>query len=303
MALGCREGEDARPMDADPQDETQSLHAVVTAWRERGAGSLLVLTGAGISAESGIPTFRGADGFWTHGSKNHRSTDVATQAMFRRDPTLVWEFYLMRMVRYGQCEPNVAHHALVDLEASLQDRFCLATQNVDGLHVRAGNSLQRTYRIHGDLGFVRCGAHCGLGVVPVPAGLIDAAGDQPEGAITKASRVLDLLRCPRCGDWLRPHVLWFDEFYDERNFRWDSTMAAAEGAALVVVVGTSGATNLPNHVVATARQRGVPLLVIGLDESPFTAAAEQAPVGAFLRGPATQWVPALLEAVRSEGGS
>ncbi|MCA9683232.1 MAG: RNA polymerase subunit sigma, partial [Myxococcales bacterium] len=110
----------------------------------------MVVTGAGISAESGIPTFRGDDGFWTIGSRNYTPMELATAEAFAMDPATVWSFYLARIGRYGSCVPNAAHRALVDLEGGLGDRFLLVTQNVDGLHRLAGQDPARTYAIHGE---------------------------------------------------------------------------------------------------------------------------------------------------------
>src|ERR1700690_5389 len=109
---------------------------------------VLVLTGAGISAERGIPTFRGSDGYWVVGSKNYMPEEMATRQMFRSHPEEVWRWYLYRFGACRHAEPNLAHRALVDLEASLCDRFTLVTQNIDGLHRRAGSSVERTYSIH-----------------------------------------------------------------------------------------------------------------------------------------------------------
>src|SRR5512138_4021579 len=108
-------------------------------------GSVVVLTGAGVSAESGIPTFRGAEGFWVVGSRNYMPQEMATHAMFERDPQEVWRWYLYRFGVCARVEPNPAHHALAALDRALGDRFTLVTQNIDGLHLRAGATPERTY--------------------------------------------------------------------------------------------------------------------------------------------------------------
>jgi NAD-dependent deacetylase len=275
------------PLDRGP------LHRALDGWVGAGRGPVLVLTGAGISAESGIPTFRGHDGYWTVGSNNYRPMDFATQAAFRRMPEEVWSFYLARIARHKDAEPNPGHLALSRLENALGARFLLVTQNVDGLHARAGNSPERTYRIHGDLGEVRCAAGCGLGLRPLPAVLLERR-DETE-AFDETVRAA--LTCPSCGDWLRPHVLWFDEYYDEEWFRFDSTLRAAERAELLLVIGTSGATNLPNLVVETVSRRGQAILVVGPEDSPFSEVAEAAEHGAFLRGSAGEWVPPIVDAI------
>src|SRR5919205_1139494 len=121
----------------------------------RARGRVIALTGAGISAESGIPTFRGKEGYWVVGPKNYMPLE-----MFERSPEEVWRWYLYR---FGVCrgaQPNAGHRALVALERALGDRFHLVTQNIDGLHLRAGATPARTSCIHGDAAFVRCADGC-----------------------------------------------------------------------------------------------------------------------------------------------
>src|SRR5512138_2812352 len=161
-------------------------------------GSVVVLTGAGISAESGIPTFRGAEGYWVVGSRNYMPQEMATNEMFERAPDEVWRWYLYRFGVCRDARPNAGHEALVALERALGDRFTLVTQNIDGLHRRAGS--ERVLCIHGDAAFVRCDGDCGLGVVDLPDGLVPHG----DAALTPAER--EKLTCPRCQDWLRPHV-------------------------------------------------------------------------------------------------
>ena len=111
-----------------------------------GDGSLVVLSGAGISAESGIPTFRGKEGYWTVGSTEYHPQEMATFAMFTREPEAIWGWYLYRRTVCHEAGPNAGHQAVVRMEQALGDRFLLITQNVDGLHLRAGNSLERTFQ-------------------------------------------------------------------------------------------------------------------------------------------------------------
>ncbi|MCA9320971.1 MAG: RNA polymerase subunit sigma, partial [Planctomycetes bacterium] len=115
------------------QPELRRTAEILSRFRES-EGRLVVLTGAGISAESGIPTFRGKDGFWTRGSEAYRPEDIATFAYFQREPDVVRDWYLERLESCRDARPNAAHEALVRLEAGLQDRFLLVTQNVDDLH-------------------------------------------------------------------------------------------------------------------------------------------------------------------------
>lgn len=259
-------------------------------------GPLVFLTGAGISAESGIPTFRGADGYWTVGSKNYRAEELATYEAFTRMPEEVWAWYLYRRGVCRAARPNAAHEALAELERALPERFLLVTQNVDGLHLRAGNTLARTYQIHGNVDYLRCEDEHPR-VREIPSGI---ALDWPKARrLSEEDRAL--LCCCSGARWSRPHVLWFDESYDEDLFRFESTLEAAARAALIVVVGTSGATNLPSHVVMLGAQRRVPMLVVNQDESRFTEIAERLPSAAVLRGTATRYVPAIARALVERG--
>lgn len=255
----------------------------------RGAGGRVVaLTGAGISAESGIPTFRGAEGFWVVGSRNYMPQEMATQAMFQRSPEEVWRWYLYRFGLVRHAEPNAGHRALVALERALGERFTLVTQNIDGLHRRAGSSEVRTFTIHGDAAWVRCAAECGVGRLPLPAFGPRGKDDR----ITAEDRAR--LTCPRCGGWLRPHVLWFDEYYDEENYRMDSALAATQAADLLLVVGTSGATNLPMQIGQLAFLNGAALVDVNPEENPFAELATRSKRGFFARGSASERLPEIV---------
>lgn len=255
-------------------------------------GPIVVLTGAGISAESGIPTFRGPEGYWQVGSTNYRPEELATYASFRRMPDEVWAWYLYRRAVCRAARPNAAHVALVALEKALGDRFLLVTQNVDGLHLRAGSSAARTYAIHGDIDFMRCeDEHPRLRRIPDTIAL-----DWPKARkVSPEDR--HALRCCGGSGWSRPHVLFFDESYDEELFRFESTLAAIQRAAMLIVIGTSGATNLPTHAVTLAAHRRIPLLAINPDPSPFTEIAAGLPCGAWIRGSASAHVPAISSAL------
>jgi NAD-dependent deacetylase len=255
-----------------------------------GGGAVVALTGAGVSAESGIPTFRGPEGFWTVGSRVYQPEEMATQAAFRAMPDEVWRWYLARLGSCRAARPNRAHEALAELERALGDRFLLVTQNVDGLHLRAGSTPARTYQIHGNVDFMRCaGRHDGE-LFPMPAGLPLVRDDAP-----LPDEVRGALVCPRCRGRARPHVLWFDEYYDEALFRFESSLAAAGRAAVLITIGTSGATNLPTQMVLAASRRGALLIDVNPDDGPFAEAARSAG-GLWLRGPATEQVPPLAEA-------
>jgi NAD-dependent deacetylase len=253
------------------------------------SGKVVVLTGAGISAESGIPTFRGREGYWVVGSRNYMPQEMATREMFDRAPEEVWRWYLYRFGVVRGAEPNAGHRALVALEAALGDRFTLVTQNIDGLHRRAGST--RVFTIHGDAAWVRCAAECGAGLLPLPDVAVHAK-DDPFSAGDRAR-----LTCPRCRGWLRPHVLWFDEYYDEDNYRMDSALRAAGAADLLLVVGTSGATNLPMQIGRLVFHRGAALVDVNPEENPFAEMAERSPRGFFARGSACERLPGIVAAL------
>lgn len=236
------------------------------------------MTGAGISAESGIPTFRGEEGYWTVGSKVYQPSELATYAAFSRMPDDIWRWYLHRRDVCRQAEPNAAHHALVTLDRALGESFRLVTQNVDGLHLRAGSTPARTYQIHGNINLFRCSNGCSRGSWPLPDGDVDP------------QRIL----CPSCHTQGRPHVLWFDEYYDEPNFRLESTLAAARAATLVITIGTSASTNLPWRVVEIAVSNGATFIDVNAADNPFAEIARAADSGAAYTGAATEIVPDLV---------
>ncbi|MEM7034145.1 MAG: Sir2 family NAD-dependent protein deacetylase, partial [Chloroflexota bacterium] len=186
-------------------------------------------------------------------------------AAFRQMPQEVWAWYLYRRGVCRQASPNPGHQALVQLEHRFGDRFRLITQNVDGLHLRAGNTLGRTYQIHGNVDYMRCAQACTDDITPIPEAVpFKAKGE----SLTEADQAL--LRCPACNGWARPHVLWFDEFYNEVYFRFQSSLQVAEEADLLMVIGTSGSTNLPHQVALRVAQVGGLLLDINPETNPFS---------------------------------
>ena len=234
---------------------------------------VVFLTGAGISAESGIPTFRGKEGYWTVGSTVYHPQELATHEAFRRMPEDVWAWYLHRRIVCRAAAPNPAHLALVRCEEAIGDRFALVTQNVDGLHRRAGN--QRLYEIHGDIDLARCSDEC-----------------TPERFAVDDARV-----CPRCGAMARPHVLWFDESYDEPRFHLDTVRKLARATTLLVTVGTSAQTNLPWQVVELATASGAKHIDVNPDPNPF---GERADV--YVQASAGETIPKLVDEIISAGG-
>lgn len=227
------------------------------------AERVLVLTGAGVSAESGVPTFRGPEGLW----RQHRPEDLATPDAFSRDPQLVWEWYAWRRGVIAPLRPNPAHEAIARLEARAPT-FLLATQNVDGLHAAAGS--RRLVELHGSLWRVRCTA-CGMEAedrrVPLP--------ELPP-------------RCG-CGGLLRPGVVWFGESLPEPALR--VAFAAGEAADVVLVVGTSSVVYPAAAIAPAARARGAFVVEVNPDETPLSRLAHTS-----LRGPAAEILPALVGA-------
>jgi NAD-dependent deacetylase len=254
-------------------------------------GRVVALTGAGISAESGIPTFRGKEGYWVVGSKNYMPQEMATHEMFEVNPAEVWRWYLYRFGICRAAAPNDGHRALVALDRALGERFHLVTQNIDGLHLRAGSTPERTYCIHGDAAFVRCAAGCTAELMPQP----DMGPRDGHTPFTAADRAR--LTCPRCGAWLRPHVLWFDECYDEEYYKMHSALRAADRADLLLVVGTSGATNLPSQIGDIAWRRGIAFVDVNPEDNPFAERARSMARGFSARGTAAERLPDLVKAL------
>lgn len=257
-------------------------------------GNITILTGAGISAESGIPTFRGPEGYWTVGSQAYHPQEMATHRMFLQEPIEVWKWYLYRLAVCRAAAPNPGHFAIATMEALLGDRFTLVTQNVDGLHLRAGNSLERTYQIHGNVDFMRCAEECSRELYRVPHALHGWSKERNLNDDEKA-----LLQCPRCPSMTRPHVLWFDEIYNEPLFRLESTLAVARNTDLLIVVGTAGATNLPNQVAWLAAQRRDAVIVdINIEMNPFAALAQKTG-GFFVQAESGRVLPEMVAVMQN----
>ncbi len=257
-----------------------------------GTGYITVLTGAGISAESGIPTFRGPEGYWTVGSKEYHPQQMATYQMFCQYPEEVWKWYLYRLEVCRNAQPNGGHFALAEMEEIFKDRFTLITQNVDGLHLRAGNSLARTFQIHGNIFYMRCADDCSASIYPIPEELYGRSKGQEIGDTER-----NLLICPDCGCPARPHVLWFDETYNEPLFRYDSSREVARKTKLLIVVGTSGATNLPSQVVNETFWRGGVIIDINIEKNPFTRFAVRS--GGFIQQTSTTALSDILKIFKS----
>ncbi|HEY75618.1 MAG TPA: NAD-dependent deacylase [Thermoflexia bacterium] len=220
--------------------------------------SVVVLTGAGISAESGVPTFRGPEGLW----RSFRPTDLATPEAFRRDPALVWEWYDWRRQRIAACQPNPAHRVLAEMEAVIPD-FTLITQNVDGLHQAAGS--RNVLELHGNIWQVRCTTCRWSGEdrrVPLP--------EIPP-------------RC-RCGGLLRPDVVWFGESLPPHIL--EAAWEATSRCQVMLVIGTSAVVQPAASLPVTAKRNGAYLIEVNPAETPLTPLADE-----VLRGPAGETIP------------
>jgi NAD-dependent deacetylase len=270
------------------------MQAVLAACRAALArpGAVIALTGAGVSAESGIPTFRGKEGYWTIGAREYHPQELATHAAFEEMPWEVWAWYLYRRTVCRRAQPNAGHHALVRLAQALPERFALVTQNVDGLHRRAGSPDAQTFPIHGDISLLRCAADCVPDRWPIPGAVPDL--DRGDAV---APEVRALLACPRCGGLARPHVLWFDESYDEPRFFLDTVLRLAGRSVLVVIAGTSAQTTLPWHVVQIAAAAGATLVDVNLEDNPFGDIAARS--GGVIRGRAAAALTAITDALIS----
>jgi NAD-dependent protein deacetylase/lipoamidase len=241
---------------------------------------VVFMTGAGMSAESNIPTFRGEEGYWTVGSTNYRPEAMGTREAFSRMPDDVWCWYLYRRTVCNQAQPNPGHILLARLEQHLGKRFLLVTQNVDGLHLRAGNSLERTYQVHGNTNYMRCWEDCCFSQFLIP----EEVGDMKRGdSLSEQQKAL--LVCPECGGRARPHVLWFDECYDEERFFFQSSLQAALRCGALVSIGSSGSTNLPTQMVRGAAARGAVSIDINPERGPYARLAETSG-GFWLKGTA-----------------
>lgn len=247
-----------------------------------------MLTGAGLSADSGIPTFRDIDGFWTVGSKNYMPEEMGTLRMFRQKPLEVWKWFLYRNTICSKALPNKGHYAITELEKLFGDRFRLITQNVDGLHRKAGTSEKRTYLIHGTLEKVRCGEECSKAFYPFP----DFAFEKNQELTAEQ---IEQLKCPQCGDYLRPHVLWFDERYNEKHYKLDSSMRTAKETGLLLTIGSSGATNLPMLVTESVLSRQGTLIDINPNANAFSELAYQKKNGFVIRAKSSDALPEFVE--------
>lgn len=228
---------------------------------------IVILTGAGISADSGLGTFRDADGLW----ERYPLEDVATPEGFARDPALVHEFYNARRIQCRQARPNPAHHALARLQKARPGQVLIVTQNVDDLHERAGSD--HVLHMHGELARARCAACDHKWIAPDRL-----APDDP---------------CPACGAGMpRPDVVWFGEM----PYHMETIWAALRAAGLFVSIGTSGNVYPAAAFVQDAARAGADTLELNLE--PSTGVADFATAR---QGPASRLVPEWVEEILKRG--
>jgi len=247
-------------MDQLQTSETETVAGVVKDWL-RSSVSVAVLTGAGVSAESGIPTFRGPGGVW----KTYRAEDLATPEGFARDPKLVWEWYDWRRSVIAAAEPNAGHRALAQIERRVP-RFTLITQNVDGLHDRAGSVS--VLKVHGDIWTLRC----------------TSCERERRDLRPRLERVPP--HCS-CGGMQRPGVVWFGEGLP--GAIWEEAVRSTREADLFLVIGTSAVVHPVAGLVYLAKSSGAKVVEINVDDTPVSST-----VDIRWRASAAVALPALL---------
>ena len=239
---------------------------------------VLVLTGAGVSAESGIPTFRGKDGYW----RNLDPAKLATPEAFAKDPELVWEWYRERRQRIRNAQPNAAHQAIAKL-AQHAHEFLLITQNVDDLHARAGPSKEKMVQIHGDIFVTRC-SRCEFGRREHPPSFnYGMAGERWEEEV-------DLPRCPRCSALMRPGVVWFGEQLPWSELQRVEDYLHRGACDVVIVIGTTAAFGyIIDWALRASHDRGE-LIELNPEETPLSRFATQ-----LVREPAAIALPRIVD--------
>ena len=231
--------------------------------RLKSAKKVTALTGAGVSAESGVPTFRGEEGLW----KNYRAEQLATPEAFDRNPKLVWEWYDWRRSLVADVKPNRGHEVLAEMENTFNE-FTLVTQNVDGLHRLAGST--DPVEMHGNIWFTRC-----LG-----NGKISENRETPLPEIPP--------KCKECGVMVRPHIVWFGESLDPAVLQ--RSFDAAKSSDIFFVIGTSGVVQPAASLAGLAKQNGAIIIEINLERTPISHEADLT-----LLGPSGEVLPEIFE--------
>jgi NAD-dependent SIR2 family protein deacetylase len=256
---------------------------------------VLVLTGAGVSAESGIPTFRGKDGYW----RNLDPIKLATPEAFARDPQLVWDWYLERRERIRNAQPNAAHQAIAKL-AQHADEFLLVTQNVDDLHARAGMPPEKMVQIHGDIFITRCPrcdfAERGSGGSPEPPSigrLRSRNGCEATAGLSIAptsAQNEEIPRCPKCDALMRPGVVWFGEQLPWNELQRVEGYLDRGACDVVIVAGTTATFGYVIDWALRASHNGGELIEVNPEETLLSRFATR-----LVREPAAIALPRIID--------
>jgi len=252
---------------------------------------VLVLTGAGVSAESGIPTFRGKDGYW----RNLDPTKLATPEAFARDPQLVWDWYRERRQRIRNARPNAAHEAVARL-AQRTDEFLLVTQNVDDLHARVGVAAEKMVQIHGDIFVTRCTrcdfSYGGRGGSPEPPGacVVQPTNRRLRSIAATSERDLNVRTCPKCQALMRPGVVWFGEQLSRNELERVEDFLDGGACDVVIVAGTTATFGYIIDWALRGSRDGAELIEVNPEETPFSRFATR-----LVREPAAIALPRIVD--------
>jgi len=237
--------ETSEPVEHSPISMNECIRLV------ENAQSIVVMTGAGVSVESGIPTYRGAGGTWTKGSKNYRPQELATFRFFEEHPEKQWEYMFETANKMQRAKPNDTHIELAELEKycnRCNKSFTLITQNIDSLHRKGGSN--NVLEIHGNIGYARCMKK----TCPKFAELV------PFPSLPNKKEKSYVPTCTSCQSNIRPHVLFFDECYSERLYKSESAKAAVATADVFLVIGTTYQTSLPRKLLHLAHKHDAAII-------------------------------------------
>ncbi|XP_058794808.1 NAD-dependent protein deacylase sirtuin-5, mitochondrial-like [Phymastichus coffea] len=253
------------------------------------AKNILILTGSGISAESGVPTFRGAGGFW----RKYQAPSLATPRAFAANPSLVWEFYEYRRTLVSKVQPNKAHEAIAQFQSRLAKEnrnVIIVTQNIDGLHQKAG--AIDVIELHGSLYKTRCTKCkdiCYNDKIPICPALEGKISPDPD-FVSSDIPVQDLPRCEKnnCGELLRPDIVWFGESLNTHIL--DRVNVAVDSCDACLVIGTSSIVYPAAMFAPQVASKGVPVAEFNIETTPATRDFQY-----HFEGPCTQTIPEVLE--------
>lgn len=271
--------------------KTQLEDIIQQVYKKKKRNLFTFLTGAGISSDSGIPTYRGTDGIWVKGTQFHKPEEFGTFRYFKEHPEEVLQYSLFRKKMFENVEPNQSHFELAEIENILQDRFHLLTQNIDNLHRRAG--AQRIYEVHGNNRELKCSNGC-KEIINLPE---EIKGKNIDEDLTQ--RDIELLTCKICGHWMRPNILWFDEYYDEKTHKKFSSLKIAKNSGILFIVGTSGATSLPIAIAETALKYGATIVDINTEDNNFTELIKDKKNKLIIREKSTDVLKVIKEVIKN----